>query len=474
MAAAVTVEAEAPEMMDYEINSSEDDDEDQATTNFEHCDVDVLQLESDNDSEEEEETIIVHSASVPTSNTYLLFIRPVLIHGILVQAHWDAGCNCSLIPQALLEFFPEPKPELLPCKRRIMSAVGVSLSVGTISVQLCLSPTCTADCQFLVVQDLHLILIGGDILSHYFQASYSLSQNIMHLRNSHQRPESISLRDPLPFRQPLVLYNSNAGPNNFIAHHAFVRPAHMAKEVDDIHYHALVMLLDEYSMIFASSKTNDKPPCPPARDFDFTVELRDLPRKQKYRVPHNPNDKYEWEWSRIWEAEMSNSGAAEGARYNGAIEKYTGDVRELQFVSRFRSIPKHDETYQAGDLKLHDRRAIIDYREVNEYTVQKARFPVPAIYRVLHHLSKHHIISKTDIRHGFYNIAIKDEATRRAFAFYTPHGIYLPNVMPMGAKEAPDYLMRALNILFEQLINEGSIIIYMDDIFMCSNTVEEH
>ncbi|MBW0493715.1 hypothetical protein O181_033430 [Austropuccinia psidii MF-1] len=46
--------------------------------------------------------------------------------------------------------------------------------------------------------------------------------------------------------------------------------------------------------------------------------------------------------------------------------------------------------------------------------------------------------------------------------------------MPLGIKNAPSHFQRMMNEIFPEELSEGWLIIYIDDIIVCSQTWEEH
>ncbi|MBW0581700.1 hypothetical protein O181_121415, partial [Austropuccinia psidii MF-1] len=46
--------------------------------------------------------------------------------------------------------------------------------------------------------------------------------------------------------------------------------------------------------------------------------------------------------------------------------------------------------------------------------------------------------------------------------------------MPFGMKNAPSHFQRMMNEIFPEELSEGWLIIYIDDIIVCSKTWEEH
>jgi len=59
-------------------------------------------------------------------------------------------------------------------------------------------------------------------------------------------------------------------------------------------------------------------------------------------------------------------------------------------------------------------------------------------------------------------------------AFITPFGQYEFLRMPFGLKIAPSRFQRYLNQVLAELIRESKIVVYMDDILVMSNTLEQH
>lgn len=59
-------------------------------------------------------------------------------------------------------------------------------------------------------------------------------------------------------------------------------------------------------------------------------------------------------------------------------------------------------------------------------------------------------------------------------AFVTPNGQYEYLKMPFGLKNAPAVFQRFINNVFRDLIDNRTIIVYMDDILIASRDFEEH
>ena len=80
--------------------------------------------------------------------------------------------------------------------------------------------------------------------------------------------------------------------------------------------------------------------------------------------------------------------------------------------------------------------------------------------------------TKFDVRWGYNNIRIKKGDEWKA-AFKTNRGLFEPTVMFFGMCNSPATFQAMMNTIFEDLIDEGTIIIYMDDILIFAKTPEE-
>ncbi|KAL5498599.1 hypothetical protein ACEPAH_1953 [Sanghuangporus vaninii] len=125
-------------------------------------------------------------------------------------------------------------------------------------------------------------------------------------------------------------------------------------------------------------------------------------------------------------------------------------------------------------IKKEDRslRAIQDYRKLNEGTV-KNKYPLPLINELIDKVKDARYITKLDVRWGYYNIRIREGDEWKA-AFRTNLGLFEPTVMFFGLCNAPATFQGFMNDIFREMIHEGIVIIYLDDILIFSNDLEEH
>ena len=116
-------------------------------------------------------------------------------------------------------------------------------------------------------------------------------------------------------------------------------------------------------------------------------------------------------------------------------------------------------------------RPCIDYRGLNEMTV-KFRYPLPLVPSALEQLRTAQYYTKLDLRCAYNLIRIREgDEWKTAFSTTTGHYEYL--VMPFGLVNSPSVFQSFINEVFRDMLNI-SVIVYIDDILIYSNTLPEH
>ena len=113
-----------------------------------------------------------------------------------------------------------------------------------------------------------------------------------------------------------------------------------------------------------------------------------------------------------------------------------------------------------------------DYRKLNALTVKNA-YPLPLISDLVTKVSKAKYFTKLDVHWGYNNIRIKEGDEWKA-AFRTNCGLFEPLVMFFGLTNSPATFQAMMNEIFKQLIDEGVVVVYMDDILIFTATLDEH
>ena len=116
-------------------------------------------------------------------------------------------------------------------------------------------------------------------------------------------------------------------------------------------------------------------------------------------------------------------------------------------------------------------RAVTDFRALNDITV-KNKYPLPRADELFDKLVHAKYFSKIDLRTGFYQIPIAEQ-DRHKTAFITSQGLFEYNVLPMGLCNSPAIFMQLMNDTFREYLGK-SVLVFLDDIIVFSNTLEEH
>ena len=113
-----------------------------------------------------------------------------------------------------------------------------------------------------------------------------------------------------------------------------------------------------------------------------------------------------------------------------------------------------------------------DYRKLNAMT-KKNKYPLPLMTELFDKLKGAKYYSKLDVRWGYNNIRMKEGDEEKA-AFITNRGLFEPTVMFFGLSNSPSTFQMMMNDIFRDLILQGHVIVYLDDILIISQTREEH
>ncbi|GFW22550.1 retrovirus-related Pol polyprotein from transposon 297 [Trichonephila clavipes] len=116
-------------------------------------------------------------------------------------------------------------------------------------------------------------------------------------------------------------------------------------------------------------------------------------------------------------------------------------------------------------------RLCIDYRKLNKKIV-KDRYPLPIIEEVLDKLGNGKIFTTLDLKNAFFHVDV-DEASRKYTSFVTETGQYEFLKVPFGLSISSNYFQRYINYVFRELLRDGTLIIYLDDIIIPATDEKE-
>ena len=125
-----------------------------------------------------------------------------------------------------------------------------------------------------------------------------------------------------------------------------------------------------------------------------------------------------------------------------------------------------------SDGKVSNLRLVIDYRQINKYIVVDD-YPLPRMEDLWIQAANKRVYIMLDLAAGFYNIRMDDPVSREALAFKCPLGLYVFCVCPMGPSNSPANMQRYMDAIFWELILEGRMGVYMEDLIIMADTVEE-
>jgi hypothetical protein len=200
----------------------------------------------------------------------------------------------------------------------------------------------------------------------------------------------------------------------------------------------------DFSKVFSEAESDQLPQHQP---WDHTIDLKpDAPETQRLKVyPMPVNEQAE-------------------------LDRFIHENLEKGYIVPSKSLmasPVFFIKNKDGKLWL-----IQDYRKLNDITV-KNRYPLPLASDIINRLRGATYFTKFDVRWGYNNVWIKEGDEWKA-AFATNHGLFEPKVMFFGMTNSPATFQGLMNSIFLDLIAAGTVAVYLDDILIFTNTLEEH
>ncbi|MBW0463609.1 hypothetical protein O181_003324 [Austropuccinia psidii MF-1] len=156
-------------------------------------------------------------------------------------------------------------------------------------------------------------------------------------------------------------------------------------------------------------------------------------------------------------------------RARESLEKH---IQELIQLGVLRKVGHNGEAEVTTPVVIawhNDKEKMVgDFRALNNYTVPD-RYPIPRIQETLTELSKAKYKQSMDELGGFHKTFLMPK-NRKLIRIITHCGIYECLRMPFDIQNAPSNYQRMMNTIFPTKLSEGWLIIYIDDIIICSDS----
>ena len=115
---------------------------------------------------------------------------------------------------------------------------------------------------------------------------------------------------------------------------------------------------------------------------------------------------------------------------------------------------------------------IMDYRNLNNQTM-KNNYLLPLIMELINNMGSKRVFTKMDLRQGFNNVRIKEgDEQKRAFTMHI--GSFEPTVIFFGMTNLPATFQAMMNEILRDLINEGKVTAFVDNILVETETEKGH
>ncbi|MBW0512806.1 hypothetical protein O181_052521 [Austropuccinia psidii MF-1] len=154
-------------------------------------------------------------------------------------------------------------------------------------------------------------------------------------------------------------------------------------------------------------------------------------------------------------------------RARETLESHINELMKLGVLRKVGHIEEVEVTTPVIITWHNDKSRIIgDFRALNTYTIPD-RYPIPRLHETLTQLSKARFITSLDSFKGFHQNVLTPHS-RKLLRIISHCGIYEYLRMPFGIKNAPSHYQRMMNTIFPHELSAGWVIIFIDDIIICS------
>jgi len=185
---------------------------------------------------------------------------------------------------------------------------------------------------------------------------------------------------------------------------------------------------------------------PTRKIWDHVIDLKEMFKPQKRRIyPLSKNKREE-------------------------VQNFVNDQLRKGYI-RLSKSPQMSSVFFVGK-KNGSKRMVMDYCNLNDQTV-KNKYPLPLITDLIDNMGSKQVFTKIDLWWGFNNIRIK-EGDEWKGAFTTHVGFFELTVMFFGMMNSPATFQAIMNEILRDMINEGKVAAFVDDVLVGTETEKEH
>ncbi|XP_055632935.1 uncharacterized protein LOC129773362 [Toxorhynchites rutilus septentrionalis] len=141
---------------------------------------------------------------------------------------------------------------------------------------------------------------------------------------------------------------------------------------------------------------------------------------------------------------------------NGIIQPSTSEYSSAIVV-----VPKKDGS----------RRVCVDYREINKRMIRD-KFPMPNLEEQIDQLSGACVFTTLDLKNSYFHVPV-EQKSQKYTSFVTSEGQYEFLRAPFGLCTSGNCFGRFINTVLNDLIKEGKVIVFVDDMIIPSKDEEE-
>ena len=100
-------------------------------------------------------------------------------------------------------------------------------------------------------------------------------------------------------------------------------------------------------------------------------------------------------------------------------------------------------------------------------------YPLPLISKLINKLCRAKYFTKLDVQWGYNNVRIQEGDEEKA-AFHMNQGLFEPTIIFFSLTNSPATFQWMMNNIFKDLIAEGKVTIYLDDILIFTRSLDKH